>query len=76
MKKGILAGVAMTIAPVIAAPAFADDAVVYGTFPVTLQNWVGTETNSVAYTGQIARQVLHDSLKNLRAKVTESLMPP
>ena len=50
MKKGILAGVAMTIAPAIAAPAFADDAVVYGTFPVTLQNWVGTETHSVAYT--------------------------
>ena len=68
MKKVILAGVAMTIAPAIAAPAFADDAVVYGTFPVTLQGWMGTETNSVAYTGQIARQVLHDSLKKLAGK--------
>ena len=57
----------MTIAPAIAAPAFADDAV-YAKFPITLQGWMGTETNSVAYTGQIARQVLHDSLKKLAGK--------
>ena len=47
MKKGIPAGVAMTIAPAIAAPAFADDAVVYGTFPVTLQNWVALKQTAL-----------------------------
>ena len=35
MNKRIIAGVVMTIAPAIAAPAFADDAV-YAKFPITL----------------------------------------
>ena len=45
----------------------ADDAV-YGKFPVTLKGYTGSKTNSVAYTGQIARHVLHDSLKALAGK--------
>ena len=40
----------------------------YGPFPVTLKNYSGTKTNSVSYTGQIARHVLHDSLKKISAK--------
>ena len=67
MKKIVIAGVLATCAPVFAAPAVADDAV-YGKFPVTLKSWMGNESNSVSYTGQIGRQVLHDSLKKLAGK--------
>ena len=67
MRKLVIAGVIATAAPLMAAPAAADDSV-YGQFPVTLKSWLGTEENSVAYTGQIARQILHDSLKKLAGK--------
>ena len=38
---------------------------VYANFPVTLKGYTGSKTTSEAYTGQMARQVLHDSLKKL-----------
>ncbi len=38
---------------------------IYGPYPITLKGYEGDETNSVKYTGQMARQVLHDSLKAL-----------
>ena len=41
---------------------------VYGPFPVTEKSYNGSKTNSVSYTGQIARHVLHDSLKKLAGK--------
>ena len=37
----------------------------YGPFPITLKGYNGTKSNSVSYTGQIARHVLHDSVKKL-----------
>ncbi len=37
----------------------------YGPFDITLKGYEGDATNSVSYSGQIARQVLHDSLKKL-----------
>ena len=37
----------------------------YGPFPITLKGYTGNKTNSVSYSGQIARHVLHDSLKKL-----------
>ena len=40
----------------------------YRNFPVTVKGWMGTQNNSVAYTGQIARHTLHDSLKKLAGK--------
>lgn len=40
----------------------------YGPFPITLKGYSGTKTNSVSYTGQIARHVLHDSLKKMASK--------
>ena len=40
----------------------------YGPFPVTVKNYSGSSTNSVSYPGQIARHVLHDSLKKLASK--------
>ena len=36
---------------------------VYGPFPITLSGYQGDETNSVSYSGQIGRQLLHNSLK-------------
>lgn len=37
----------------------------YGPFPITLKGYSGDATDSTAYTGQAARQVLHTSLKKL-----------
>ena len=36
---------------------------VYGPYPVTLKGYSGDKTNSVSYTGQVGRQLLHNSLK-------------
>ena len=36
---------------------------VYGPYPVTLLGYQGSETNSVSYSGQFGRQLLHNSLK-------------
>lgn len=47
----------------LATPAFSDTT--YGPFPITVKGYTGTKTNSVSYTGQMARHVLHDSLKKL-----------
>ncbi len=67
MKTLAKAAVAATGIAAIAATAQAEDRV-YGPFPVTVKGYQGTAKNSVKYTGQIARQVLHDSLKKLAAK--------
>ena len=40
----------------------------YGPFPVTLKGYSGDCTNTVSYSGQIARHVQHDSLKHLSTK--------
>ena len=40
----------------------------YGPFPITLKGYSGSKTNSVSYSGQIARHVLHDSLKKMSSK--------
>lgn len=37
----------------------------YDKFPVTLKGYSGNKTNSVSYSGQIARHVLHDSIKKM-----------
>jgi len=44
------------------------DTGMYGSFPITVKNYSGTSTNSVSYTGQIARHTLHESLKKLAGK--------
>ena len=45
--------------------AYADGHNVYGPYPITLKGYSGDKTNSVKYTGQMARHALHDSLKAL-----------
>ncbi len=37
----------------------------YGPYPITLKGYSGQKSDSTAYTGQAARQVLHTSLKKL-----------
>jgi hypothetical protein len=49
----------------IAGMAYGDSSNNYGPFPVTVKGYEGSATNSVSYSGQIARHVLHDSLKKL-----------
>lgn len=41
---------------------------VYTDFPITLEGYKGDKKTSVSYTGQAARQVLHNSLKKLAGK--------
>ena len=41
---------------------------IYGPFPVTVKGYSGGKTDSTAYTGQMARHVLHNSLKKLSGK--------
>ena len=40
----------------------------YGNFPVTEKSYSGKKKDSTSYTGQIARHVLHNSLKKLAGK--------
>ena len=51
----------------LSAPTMADG-MVYSDFPVTVSGYTGSKTTSVSYGGQIARHVLHDSLKKLAGK--------
>ncbi len=37
----------------------------YGNFPVTVKSYAGNKTDSTAYSGQIARHLLHNSIKKL-----------
>ncbi|MEM6311404.1 MAG: DUF4856 domain-containing protein [Pseudomonadota bacterium] len=40
----------------------------YGPYPITEKSYSGDKTNSVAYTGQVARNIMIDSLKSLAGK--------
>ena len=64
MSKAITAGTAAVTLALLSGAALADD-MVYAGFPVTVKGYSGSKTTSVSYTGQIARHVLHDSLKKL-----------
>ena len=57
---------ALLCAAVVAAPTHATEN--YGPYPITLKGYSGDKTNSVAYTGQMARHALHNSLKKLAGK--------
>lgn len=47
----------------------------YSGFPITVKAYAGKKSNSVSYSGQVARQVLHNSLKKLASKGTGSENP-
>ena len=65
MKKSKLTTLAVIFASCSALASQAISDTNYGPFPITVKGYTGTKTNSVSYTGQMARHVLHDSLKKL-----------
>ena len=71
MKRFIAASTvlsALGLSITLALPASANENV-YGPYPVTYKGaWFGKEKNTVSYKGQIARHLLHDSLKSLSGK--------
>ena len=67
MKNNKLIAIIAVFTLVFSNLSLADDNV-YGPYPITLKGYSGDKTNSVSYSGQIARHVLHDSLKSLSSK--------
>ncbi|MEC8040597.1 MAG: DUF4856 domain-containing protein [Pseudomonadota bacterium] len=65
MRALSLHSTALALIAMTATGALAADT--YGPFPVTLQGYTGDKTDSVSYSGQIARHALHDSLKKAAA---------
>ena len=57
----LMSAVASIALVATASPALASD--VYGPHPITLKGYDGDKTNSVSYSGQVGRQLLHNSLK-------------
>lgn len=65
MRNALTFGVVAVTATLLSTVAFAES---YGPYPVTEKSYSGDKTNSVAYTGQVARNVMIDSLKKLAGK--------
>ena len=59
---------AVTVATVTSIFTQVNAAPVYADFPVTVKEYQGEKKTSVSYSGQMARQVLHNSLKKLAGK--------
>ena len=59
--SNLKAATLMTVFALFSTQAIASDT--YGPFPITLKGYNGEISNSVSYSGQIARQLLHNSLK-------------
>ncbi len=55
-------GTSVLALALMASGAFAET---YGPYPITEKSYTGDKTNSVAYTGQVARNIMIDSLKKL-----------
>lgn len=62
MLMSTLRGTAAIAAVMFATSAAAQQ---YGPYPITLQGYEGDKTNSVSYSGQIARHVMENSLRKL-----------
>ena len=65
MKHSRLAAALLAASAIVGAPAASADDRVYADFPITVKGYSGGKTSSVSYSGQVARHVLHDSLKKL-----------
>ena len=74
MKAALVAGIALLALAALPGAAQAEGDV-YGGFPVTVKGYEGSKQTSVSYSGQIARLVLHDSLKKLAGKGTARPTP-
>ena len=62
-KRPTIGAIGLTIV-FLSSTAIADNAV-YANFPVTVKGYAGNKVTSVSYSGQIARHLLHNSLKKL-----------
>ncbi|MEM9584417.1 MAG: DUF4856 domain-containing protein [Pseudomonadota bacterium] len=65
MKRSFKLGTTVLAAGMVSSMAFAET---YGPYPITEKSYSGDKTNSVSYSGQVARNVLVDSLKSLAGK--------
>ena len=67
MKKKYLNKLALGLTPliIICSTAACVTASTYGDFPITEKSYSGSKKDSTSYTGQMARHVLHTSLKKL-----------
>ncbi|MEP0964634.1 MAG: DUF4856 domain-containing protein [Roseobacter sp.] len=65
MKSSVKFGITVLTAGLLSSTAFAEN---YGPYPITEKSYTGEKTNSVSYSGQVARNVLVDSLKVLASK--------
>ena len=62
MTRRLTLGTSILTDALLSSAAFAET---YGPFPITEKSYSGDKTNSVAYTGQVARNIMIDSLKSL-----------
>ena len=67
MKSAITAATALLALAALPVAAQGESDV-YGGFPITVTGYEGTAETSVSYGGQIARHLLHDSLKKLAGR--------
>ena len=68
MNKTLLSIVVATSVTLTGQSQAGAHAEVYADFPITVKNYSGSKTHSEAYTGQIARHTLHNSVKKLVSK--------
>jgi len=69
IKNAAVLGVASLSLSLIATSSSFSDGHIYGeNNPVTVKGYKGSKTDSTAYTGQIARQLQHNSLKKIVSK--------
>ena len=69
IKNAAVLGVATLSLSLIATSSSFSDGHIYGeNNPITVKGYKGSKTDSTAYTGQIARQLQHNSLKKIVSK--------
>ena len=68
MKRTRLGLAIALVSSSLSMPALAHSDASYSGFPITVKDYKGDKKSSVAYSGQIARHALHDSLKKLSAR--------
>ena len=68
MSKSVILAAPLAAAMMLTGPVMAGERV-YADFPITVTGYAGSSITSVSYAGQIARHVLHDSLKRLAGSV-------
>ncbi|MEM8775445.1 MAG: DUF4856 domain-containing protein [Pseudomonadota bacterium] len=65
MKRSLKLGTSLLALAFVASTAHAE---AYGPYPITEKSYSGDKTNSVSYSGQVARSLLVDALKKLASK--------